>query len=366
MGRRNAAAAALLLAAAAAAAAHEAHDAPPARAAERAALLEDGERALQRGDAEAARQAFERAGQIAHSADAEIGLVRADMQAGRYGEAVAFVAHTAGAHRQEPAGALLHAWLLALGGQADAARRRLDALTADQPSARPRAQALRALIDDDRRRPGAAWLQPPLRLAPYPSGTRPAPGSRVRGAATLLGDGRVAWAPAAALKACGASPAWLRNGLGQTTAARPSRGAAAPRGLVALATATPLPAGAETAARAPFPGSPGYLVAHVAAPDAAAAWPRLGAGFFLAPADRPDADIHLGVPAPAGAVGSPVFDANGALAGVLGASGPGGRITVVPLPPGPAPAPGRAAPPRATAEAVYDAGLRHALQLICR
>lgn len=373
MTRVRAAAAVLLAAVATAGLPAHGHgvDLPQGRSAERQALLKQGERALTTGDTVAARKAFEQAGQIAHSADAEIGLVRADLQAGAYGEAMAFGAHTAGAHRDEPAGALLYAWLLAVGGQTEVAQQRLTRLAADVPASRARAAALQRLVADPAQRPGAAFQTPPLRLAPYATGANPGTGARVRAAATLMGDGATALAPARALQACRGGPLWLRNGLGQTVAAQATREPTA-TGLVVLRARQPLPAGAPWAARDAFPGSPGYVVAHVASASAQAAWPRLAAGFFLPAADGAGAVPRLGVDTPASAAGSPVFDAAGALAGVFqGDASPAGsaRRTIVPVsqlrPAVPAAAPAKPAP-RATADNVYEAGLRHALQVLCR
>jgi hypothetical protein len=60
---------------------------------QRLAWLDQGETALQRGDTDAA------------------------LQAGRYREALAFCAHTAGAHRESPGAVALYSLLLAAGGQ---------------------------------------------------------------------------------------------------------------------------------------------------------------------------------------------------------------------------------------------------------
>ncbi len=94
---------------------------------ERSALLVQGEAALANGDVGRALGAFERAALMLHAADTEMALVRTYMQAGEYRRAVSFSAHTAGAHRQVIAGAVLYAWLLSRGGQDDAARRLLAA-----------------------------------------------------------------------------------------------------------------------------------------------------------------------------------------------------------------------------------------------
>ena len=94
---------------------------------ERAALLDAAEAALARGDTEAALAGFERAAGMLHAPDTEMGLVRSQMQAGQYRRALAFAAHTAGAHLEAPAASALYAWLLRsrrpAGLRAPAARR---------------------------------------------------------------------------------------------------------------------------------------------------------------------------------------------------------------------------------------------------
>jgi hypothetical protein len=88
-----------------------------ARMQERTQLLAHGEAALARSDTETALTAFEAAANILHAADTEMGLVRSYMQTGQYRRALAFGAHTAGAHLDEVGGSALYAWLLHIGGQ---------------------------------------------------------------------------------------------------------------------------------------------------------------------------------------------------------------------------------------------------------
>ncbi|HEX7687267.1 MAG TPA: hypothetical protein VF453_06155, partial [Burkholderiaceae bacterium] len=112
---RLAAAAALaaLLCTGSSALAHD--DDPPSPA--RAALVAHAEDELARGHAAAAMDDFERAGQMQHTPDAEMGLIRAELQDGQYRRALAFCAHTAGEHLEAADGGALYAWLLRMGGQ---------------------------------------------------------------------------------------------------------------------------------------------------------------------------------------------------------------------------------------------------------
>lgn len=344
--------------------------------------LAEGERLLALGDAAAALRVFEQAAMMLHAADTEAALVRSHMQAGDYRRAIAFGAHAAGAHRREwPAGTALYGWLLQAGGQGVVARRQLD----DALALAPDDEALQAA----RAQLAAPWPvaagplhRLPLQIAPYAWGTAVPAGAQVVGSAVLVGGGTAALLPAAALPASAGSngPVWLRNGLGQTVLAH-----LAARdddlGLLLLALATPLPtAELRPVAAAPFGGSPGYLVEY-SPRDGAAAWPLLRHGFFARiTAHGPRA---LGIEAPAGPRGGPVFDAAGRLAGIAvpgagsGGHGVGGPDRLVPtqallarfgpqLVAAPAAADGGAAPlkPVADVDEVYERSLRTALQVL--
>lgn len=106
---------------------------PAERLKERADLLMAGEAALARMDAIAAIDFLDRAALILHAADTEIALVRAYMQTGQYRRALAFGAHTAGAHLDVIGGSALYAWLLHAGGQIAVAQRLLVEAEARMP-----------------------------------------------------------------------------------------------------------------------------------------------------------------------------------------------------------------------------------------
>lgn len=349
-----------------------------ARMAERSALLASGEARLAAGDSEAALADFDRAASMLHAADSEMSLVRAWMQQGEYRRAVAFVAHTAGAHRQVVGGAVLYGWLLSRGGQEAAARRMVDA--AGEIDARdPLLAQARDLFERPATVPDGGLLAPPLRLAPYAVGARPPRGARVVAGGVLLADGRHALTSADALR--GARGLWLRNGLGQTVkatlAARSSEGAGA---VVALRLDAALPVSTEDMPAAdPFPGSPGCVLVHQADRAGRAAWPRLHAGFHGMPDDAAPGLRRLGIDLPATPpggprplLGGPVFDAAGrwvglALPHVDGVPRAAMRSQLArslgPLvepPPAARPAPG----PRASLDEVYERALRSTLQVI--
>jgi len=319
-----------------------------------ATWVEAGEAALARGDALGATLAFMRAANREHALDVELGIVRSQMQAGRYREAFAFAAHTAGAHRESPHGAVLYAWLLAAGGQAAVARgvlaqaatrHRDDALLADAEQAIGRAIA------------APSMLRPPLRVAPYSAGALP-PSARVAGAGVRL-SGTLALAPSQAL--VHARRVWTRDSLGRVEAANVER-ELAPLGIVVLQLAGVTRPGLSLAARDPFPGSPAMAVGHVPNGGDEAAWPWLHHGFL----GTPDAagQRRLGIELPSGPRASAVFDAHGRWIGVatdpylLPPSALREHLGAALAEPQPA------AAARMPSDAVYELGLSVALQVL--
>jgi hypothetical protein len=340
--------------------------------AERRRLAEEGESALARGDTEAAALAFDSAARIVHSADIEMGLVRTYMQAGDYRRALTFASHAAGAHRNVPAGTALYGWLLYIGGQGVAARHYLS----DAQAAFPDDEALRqagAMVAAPQSLPGVALLSPPLRAAPYPVPFSAVPeGARTAGTALLLGDGRLAVAPAATVR--GARQLWVRNAMGQTVAAEWLHGP--DTALAVLKLASPLPAVPWLSAppRQPFAGSPSMTVEYVPGSDGGATWPLLHQGFFGRSLASPD-DRVLGIDLASGPRGGPVFDAFGRLAGmsVPGVDGVDRMVSVEalssaaglpPLAAADGKAPVARPADRVSVDALYEVGMRLALQVL--
>lgn len=330
-------------------------------------LMLAGEAQLAAGDGEGARSSFEAAAGMVHAADVELGIARAHLQAGHYRQAMAMAAHAAGAHPERPAAAAFYGWLLHVGGQDRVAAHRVrEALdhARDDAALRATEAALRA----DAALPPPELMPPPLHAAPYAWRQDSSPLAAVVGSATLVDDGRAAVAPLAPLD--GARFVWLRNGLGETVAATVARtDAGHGLALLRLDGRLPMPDGLLASARAPFAGSPGYLVEFAPSSDAAAAWPVMRQGFFARGADD-EATRPLGIGAPPGPRGGPVFDVGGHVAGIaLNVPGAGERYLPAEwldaefgLRVAPAAAPG----PRTVAptDAVYESALRVALQLI--
>lgn len=339
-----------------------AHEHAPARP-EVAALLQRAETALAAGDSAQAQDAYEQAAALQHDAHIELGWVRARMQAGGYRQALAFAAHAAGAHPDEPDGALLYAHLLNAGGQAAAAedvlaraRRRLP----DEPLLPPTLRACPGATPS----PGAEALHLP------PLGVAVPPGSRVAGSALLLGDARhaiTAWAlvaDSAPPDSTADTPAlWLRNGLGRTQRARVlSRDAQAGTALLQLDAPLDAPAELTRAPREAFPGSPALAVGYRAGAGAQPGWPQVCLG-FLGGTPQPGEPRALGFGVDDASIGGPVFDTSGRLVGLVG---PAGRASGASL----LPAKQLAAFPAADTtaalpiDALYERALRSSLQLI--
>jgi len=342
----------------------------------RTQLLHDGESALARGDTASATASFERAAAMLHAADTEMALVRAAMQAGAYRQALAFCAHTAGAHHEAADASALYAWLLQAGGQGAYAARVLEEarlLAPDDEVLGEAARQLRSPVP----RTTPSLLRLPHRIAPRAVmlGAQALidADAVTAGSGVLVDAGRHALVPLAS--AAQAKGLWLRNGLGETTRAEIEQ-ADETLGLALLRLAVPLDPGQaaaalEMSARDPFPGSPGFVVEFHAGPQPDPAWPWLQLGFLGSPQGTGGAR-RLGIALPAGEPrGGPVFDAAGRLAGIVVTGGDGAdrwlppsllrsalgeRIGVAAAAPDPA--------ARLQPDEVYERSLRIALQLI--
>ncbi len=308
----------------------------PKNEAERLALLQSARTALAAGDSATAIARLDAAAAISHSADTELLMLQAQMQAGDYRSALMFASHTAGAHIHDPEALALYAWMLALGEQRVEAKRMLDAglkrlpqdpgLLAMQrqlPLAEPAAKA-----END---PQAAAIRPgPLAIgAPVPAQ------AQALGSGLLLDDGRHALLPIA--PGLNAAQLWVRNGLGHTSDARLVQTFDS-LSLALLSLDPPLPTAQASLTRAPrdaFAGSPATAFAYLAAPSPQAAWPAMHRGFLgrLSAASKQQA---LGVELPVAPRGGPVFDQAGrwigiAVAGQKGENSESGEPKLLPL-----------------------------------
>ncbi len=330
--------------------------------AERQQLLAEGEALLRAGQAQAAKDVFQRAAMRMHSPDTECSIVRAQMQAGSYREALAFGAHAALAHRGFAGGVALYAWMLHVGGQSIIAARLLGDAVQREPG-HPALLAAQEGLRTPWPQPGIGLLGAPLRAAPYAYGDASASPLRCVGTGTLMPDGITAWVPASTLGS--AKAVWVRNGLGETRAAS-AVGSASTDGLVRLhlTQALPWPQGLSPSPRAPFAGSPLAVVEFGASEAGEATWPQVVQGF--AGRRGSDGAASLGVQLAPGGRGGPVFDRAGRLVGMaVPAAGGPDRLHALAVS-GQAPERDAAQPAAAAApiDAVYESALRVALQVL--
>ena len=340
--------------------------------AERATLLRGAEAALARGESAQAVSAFDQAAMMLHSADTEMGLVRAYLQAGEYRRALAFCAHTAGAHLDSAPASALYAWLLRVGGQGAFAQRMLDEARLRAPTDAVLGKVATEFLQPSPIAQGVL-LEPPHRMAPHslqePGQRVPSANARVVSGAVLIDHGRRALVPLTGLPADSSAPLWLRNGLGRTTLARLDPAGQPPTTLgvavLLLAAALEPPQGHALAAPDPFAGSPGFVVAYAASDGVEAAWPWLHQGFFGGDEDQTGAR-RLGIEVPAGLHGAAVFDASGRLAGIT-LPNPANRMLPASLWKawaGAADETALARPSRMPADEAYERALRVGLQLL--
>ena len=288
----------------------------------RSELLRSAEAGLAAGQTAQAAADFDRAAAMLHAADSEMGLVRAYLQAGEYRRALAFCAHTAGAHLESAPASVLYAWLLRAGGQGGFGQRVLDEALLRAPADAVVGEVARAYLQPLPVAQGVL-LEPPHRLAPYSlaesAQAAPTTTSRVVSGAVLIDQGRRALMPLASLPVDVSEPLRVRNGLGRTTFARldPNEQPPSALGVAVLVLTVPLepPARQVLAPRDPFAGSPGFVVAYAASGRSGAAWPWLFQGFFGGYEGQAGMR-RLGIEIPAALPGAAVFDAGGRLAGI--------------------------------------------------
>jgi hypothetical protein len=294
--------------------------------AKRDALMKQGAADLAAGDNNAAAAAFETAVSMVHAPDAELGLARSYMQAGKYRQALSYGAHTAGAHKEEPEGTALYVWLLHVGGQEAAAKRILLEAQARMPGDAVLARAQRwieAGLASSSGKPGAVSAFAPYSLPPLKGATAAMSGSGV-----LVDGGHHAMVPLASVAQ--ARKIWLRNGLGQLRkAAVENRFEKDGMALLKLDQSLPLTDGFMTAGRDPFPGSVVYSIEYSMVRGAQPDWPVLRHGFLGSPVGN-GPDWELGITMPIGPHGGPVFDASGSLAG-FSISTPHGKPMFLPI-----------------------------------
>jgi hypothetical protein len=340
----------------------------PLRSPARCAQIAAAEALLAGGQAGEALLAFEQITALEHATDIELGLLRSQLQAGQFRRALAFAAHTAGAHGSDAGGAALYVWLLHLSGQQAFGTRVLRQARARLPAD--------ALLADVERRLAAgaatasgALLVAPTRFAPYASGDQPAGAVALVASGLLIDQGRRALVPARSVR--GAERIWARDGLGRTVEARLARDGSASTSFVVLDLLRPLAApddpAFDTVLIDAFPGSPASVATYADAADAGPAWPWLHIG-FLGPVDA-DGSRRLGIALPAHTLpGAPVFDRFGRVVGLAlaGASGEHRLLPVAQIRAGRAatPNPPAVASAHLPADELYERALNVTLQVL--
>jgi tetratricopeptide (TPR) repeat protein len=282
---------------------------------ERTALVADAEAALSRGDAAAAAEGFERAGTMRHSADSEMGLVRAAMQLGDYRRALAFCAHVAGEHLDAPGSAVLYAWLLQLGGRRELADRVLREALARAPDDPVIVVAVRALAAP---LPvaSATLLTPPHRVAPFATGvvgeSLPPVEACVVSSGILWPGGRHALVPGRP----SSSRLWVRDGLGATREATLDDDGGRDDVATLWRLTTAIEGGDDIVINhRATAGMPVFAIEQAETTASTPAWPWLCAG-FLGVSSHDGQTFRLGVDLAAPHAGGPVLDRTGRLVGV--------------------------------------------------
>lgn len=292
--------------------------APNSDASARNKRMLKAETLLKQGKAIQAQEAFEQVAATEHAADIELGILRSQMQAGQYQQALNFAAHTAGAHPDESAGTAFYAWLLHLGGQQVIALKTLE--QAEQRSPGDLALArVHSLIhatspSDFAVSESKEHVPAYQRLTPYAYGDAVPNNAHVVGTAILLPGARLAIAPTEQLGET--DRLWLRNGLGRTVRAS-IRQKDSTTGLVLLGLEHPLDdPNTVLASEEAFPGSPAFAFGYLPGPAKEGAWPHSSVG-FIGKARDASTDRPLGFDVPPGTQGGPVVNLKGRVVGIV-------------------------------------------------
>jgi hypothetical protein len=279
-------------------------------------LVIRAEATLRKLDGAKALSLFEQAALIAHRADIEIGIVRAHMQSGHSQQALAFCAHAAGAHLNEPSATLLYAHLLGLIGQRMYSER---------------------LMSECRVRFGENIAQrTTVRLAPYFETEGLPTRAKVLGSGLVLNDGEHVVMPSALMLRKTSSKLWVRFATGELSRAKIEDQVGADFLVLHLAD-KPRAKNNRVVAIAPRPAFPGSLAYIVQLKSSLVLeWPTLWTTFVGGAVDdsghgsfsesRRFVDM-LEVSSPV--EGTPVLDQKGAVIGLL--SGTNGRWQIMPL-----------------------------------
>jgi hypothetical protein len=275
-------------------------------------LLLIAEGLLKKLDGNAALNIFEQAALIVHASEVEIGIVRSHMQAGQFQRALAFCAHAAGAHLDEPAPTLLYAQLLKLSGQMPHAEKLMT-----EYRARFKANAATSEV---------------ARLSPYFDARGLPTSAKMLGSGLVLPTGTRAVIPAVMVSAR-TKALWIRYGTGFLRKASVEK-IVSKDGLAILKIDNPLESKGKPelaiTSKPAFPGSIAYAMHFI--DQMALSWPSLWSSFVGEPAKISTGRRLIDLPeATARALGASLFDQTGAAIGLLVPVGASKKMQLVPI-----------------------------------
>jgi len=281
--------------------------------------LDAARRALAAGDAAKAATIYESLTRQGESLEAEIGLVRASLQAGEFRKAVSWATLTAGEHTDSSEAVALLAYLHDRAGYTELAIKTLKQLRTDRPNDPIAAAALATVLMDRGGKVSAAdeaasrqWPRPAFEAIPVNERRVLAAGNGV------IVDGGQHVLTYSAVLPDSASAIYVRNGLGKVRlAVREPGGATGP--LVRLKITDPYPARwaiPKDQIASPDGARFCFAFGYSASGDPAGRYPAISPGVVF----RADAGtgglMQITGTLGAGHIGSPVFDPRGRLVGV--------------------------------------------------
>lgn len=304
-------------------------------------LLNRADTALREGKPELAHDLYVQAeGQSEDSPDADIGQVRADLLAGEFRRASAFALLVSGEHTDSSEALAIGAFLEERAGQTDRAIDFLQKALAKSPDSVPLVGALAEIFIDRGRYSQAVellsgWIRAHsfqadvdalakrASLNDIPAGTRPGEGrwptpyfesfpavtGKCVNGFVIDGGKRVV---TLAMQVATGQRVYVRNGVGRVRAARVE---GINGGLMTLDLAEPYEARWSLLAGAPVPGRPASVVGFGVVDRREASWPALTSGLIIQP--RGTGPLRMSADLPESLAGSPVFDPQARLVGVI-------------------------------------------------
>jgi hypothetical protein len=281
--------------------------------------LDGARRALAAGDAARSVTIYETLTRQGESLEAEIGLVRASLQAGEFRKAVSWATLTAGEHTESSEAVALLAYLHDRAGYTELAIKTLKQLLTDKPND-PTATAALATVLMDRGGKVSTADAAASRKWPRPAFEEIPVGKRhvLAGGNGIIVDGGQHVLTYSAVLPSAASAIYVRNGLGKVRVAVREPGESQ-GSLVRLKLAEPYPANwaiPKDQIAAPDGTRFCFVFGYSASANPAGSYPAISPGIVF----RADAGtgglMQITSALGAGYIGSPVFDPRGRLVGL--------------------------------------------------